>query len=165
MTENEVQPELKVLELVYDQETMEAMSFLQSSLMSFHPKNVQDSVSAARSNARSNISFVLPIVHGLVSARAKDEVVGALHYAKPKGRNFGMILLLGVNNDFRRRGIGTKLVELAEFELEAMGAQSVRLEPTSTESRMFYNNLGYEPATQEQIRRKRHLMTKSFGVH
>jgi GNAT superfamily N-acetyltransferase len=51
--------------------------------------------------------------------------------------------LLYVDDDERRRGLGTKLMQLAETEARARGCHSAWLMTSNPDAKVFYEKLGY----------------------
>lgn len=80
----------------------------------------------------------------LVASDADDTVVGfIIGYAS--GR-VGAIYTLDVHPDYRRRGIGSRLIAALEEELQMQGVESIRLEAAieNPDALELYRKLGYK---------------------
>ncbi len=68
----------------------------------------------------------------------------------------GWINRLAVHPDYRRRGIGTRLVRACERNLQAHGIEvfSALVEPGNEDSVAFFRKLGYDIAEMTYVRRK-----------
>jgi ribosomal protein S18 acetylase RimI-like enzyme len=77
-------------------------------------------------------------------AEAQKQVI-AFVLAQEKRRGLGHIITIDVRDEFRRLGLGAKLMELAEARLRQRGVSRVVLEvSTQNEHAMrFYQELGY----------------------
>lgn len=73
---------------------------------------------------------------------AAGEVVGGLHGKTEWGWLY--VQTLAVQEEYRSRGYGTQLLELAEREARARGCHDVFLDTFSFQARPFYEERGYE---------------------
>lgn len=80
----------------------------------------------------------------LVASKSDHEVVGFI-IGYPSGR-VGAIYTLDVHPDYRRRGIGSRLIAALEEELQAYGAKSIKLEAAidNPDALELYRRSGYK---------------------
>lgn len=89
--------------------------------------------------AQAGPSHYRPLV--VVLSDAEDKVVGGMWGATGYGWLFTQLLV--VPESVRGRGVGTRLMQLAEQEAMARGCHSAWLDTHEFQARPFYERLGY----------------------
>ncbi len=96
-------------------------------------------------------------LHKTIVAEINNEVVGFVTYTSHEGNVF--IGWLGVEQESQRQGIGTKLVQSLEEELEKLGIAKLEVETLSetidyapyVPTRAFYEKMGFEKGEAREI--------------
>ena len=99
----------------------------------------------------NNLDLQQEIVYVAVHA---ERVIGFIHVTKFKVLYMDLIVNiqgLAVDSEYRRYGVGTRLLMAAEKWVESIGAKYVRLNSGDirTDAHEFYRNMGYDNEKQQ----------------